>query len=116
MEYLSHSSSRLKAIIDVHSPVSTMYTITGAIVGVGSVQDVQGVRGVITFNLLIARILAIPARGRIAAVRLAAANPKRRSAWRIAVCRCGCPARSRRLVSRHAANLPGRGGLCRSPA
>ncbi len=49
-------------------PVSTTHTITGAIVGVGAAQDVKAVRWAITFNLVIAWVLTIPASGIIAAV------------------------------------------------
>jgi len=48
-------------------PVSTTHTITGAIVGVGTAQDVKAVRWAITFNLVIAWVLTIPAAGLIAA-------------------------------------------------
>lgn len=48
-------------------PVSTTHTITGAIVGVGTAQDVRAVRWAITFNLVIAWVLTIPASGLIAA-------------------------------------------------
>ena len=49
-------------------PVSTTHTITGAIVGVGAAQDVKAVRWAITFNLVIAWVLTIPASGLIAAL------------------------------------------------
>lgn len=49
-------------------PVSTTHTITGAIVGVGAAQDVKAVRWAITFNLLVAWVLTIPAAGLIAAL------------------------------------------------
>lgn len=49
-------------------PVSTTHTITGAIVGVGAAQDVKAVRWGITFNLVVAWILTIPASGLIAAL------------------------------------------------
>jgi len=49
-------------------PVSTTHTITGAIVGVGTAQDVKAVRWAVTFNLLVAWVLTIPASGLIAAV------------------------------------------------
>jgi len=48
-------------------PVSTTHTITGAIVGVGTAQDVKAVRWSMTFNLVIAWVLTIPASGLIAA-------------------------------------------------
>ena len=48
-------------------PVSTTHTITGAIVGVGTAQDVKAVRWAVTFNLVIAWVLTIPAAGLIAA-------------------------------------------------
>jgi PiT family inorganic phosphate transporter len=48
-------------------PVSTTHTITGAIVGVGTAQDVKAVRWGITLNLVVAWILTIPASGLIAA-------------------------------------------------
>ena len=49
-------------------PVSTTHTITGSIVGVGTAQDVKAVRWAITFNLVVAWVLTIPAAGLIAAV------------------------------------------------
>ena len=49
-------------------PVSTTHTITGAIVGVGTAQDVKAVRWAITFNLVLAWVLTIPAAGAIAAL------------------------------------------------
>jgi PiT family inorganic phosphate transporter len=49
-------------------PVSTTHTITGAIVGVGTAQDVKAVRWAVTFNLLVAWVLTIPASGLIAAL------------------------------------------------
>jgi len=49
-------------------PVSTTHTITGAIVGVGTAQDVKAVRWAITFNLIVAWVLTIPASGLIAAL------------------------------------------------
>ncbi len=48
-------------------PVSTTHTITGAIVGVGTAQDVKAVRWALTFNLVVAWVLTIPASGLIAA-------------------------------------------------
>ena len=48
-------------------PVSTTHTITGAIVGVGTAQDVKAVRWGLTFNLVVAWVLTIPASGLIAA-------------------------------------------------
>jgi PiT family inorganic phosphate transporter len=49
-------------------PVSTTHTITGSIVGVGTAQDVRAVRWAVTFNLVIAWVLTIPAAGLIAAL------------------------------------------------
>ena len=49
-------------------PVSTTHTITGAIVGVGTAQDVKAVRWAVTLNLLVAWVLTIPAAGLIAAI------------------------------------------------
>jgi PiT family inorganic phosphate transporter len=49
-------------------PVSTTHTITGAIVGVGTAQDVKAVRWALTFNLVAAWVLTIPASGLIAAL------------------------------------------------
>jgi PiT family inorganic phosphate transporter len=49
-------------------PVSTTHTITGAIVGVGTAQDVKAVRWALTFNLVVAWVLTIPASGLIAAL------------------------------------------------
>jgi len=49
-------------------PVSTTHTITGAIVGVGTAEDVRAVRWAMTFNLVIAWVLTIPAAGLIAAL------------------------------------------------
>ena len=49
-------------------PVSTTHTITGSIVGVGTAQDVRAVRWAITFNLVAAWVLTIPAAGLVAAL------------------------------------------------
>lgn len=49
-------------------PVSTTHTITGAIVGVGTAQDVKAVRWAVTMNLIVAWILTIPAAGLMAAL------------------------------------------------
>ncbi len=49
-------------------PVSTTHTITGAIVGVGTAQDVKAVRWAVTMNLVVAWVLTIPASGLIAAL------------------------------------------------
>jgi PiT family inorganic phosphate transporter len=49
-------------------PVSTTHTITGAIVGVGTAQDVKAVRWAMTLNLVVAWVLTIPASGLIAAL------------------------------------------------
>lgn len=49
-------------------PVSTTHTITGAIVGVGTAQDVKAVRWAVTLNLVVAWVLTIPAAGLIAAL------------------------------------------------
>jgi PiT family inorganic phosphate transporter len=49
-------------------PVSTTHTITGAIIGVGSVKRLSAVRWGVTKNLLIAWLLTIPVSGVLAAV------------------------------------------------
>lgn len=49
-------------------PVSTTHTITGAIIGVGSVKRLSAVRWGVTKNLLIAWILTIPASAALAAL------------------------------------------------
>jgi PiT family inorganic phosphate transporter len=49
-------------------PVSTTHTITGAIIGVGSVKRLSAVRWGVTKNLLIAWILTIPISAGLAAV------------------------------------------------
>ena len=49
-------------------PVSTTHTITGAIVGVGTADDVKAVRWAIPFSLAVAWLLTIPAAGLIAAL------------------------------------------------
>jgi PiT family inorganic phosphate transporter len=49
-------------------PVSTTHTITGAIIGVGSVKRLSAVRWGVTRNLLVAWILTIPVSALIAAV------------------------------------------------
>jgi PiT family inorganic phosphate transporter len=48
-------------------PVSTTHTITGAIIGVGSVKRLSAVRWGVTKNLLIAWLLTIPVSGALAA-------------------------------------------------
>lgn len=49
-------------------PVSTTHTITGAIIGVGSIKRLSAVRWGVTRNLLVAWILTIPVSALIAAV------------------------------------------------
>jgi len=49
-------------------PVSTTHTITGAIVGVGSVQAVSAVRWGIAGNIVLAWVLTIPCSALIAAI------------------------------------------------
>jgi PiT family inorganic phosphate transporter len=49
-------------------PVSTTHTITGAIVGVGSVQRARAVRWGVAANIVWAWILTIPASAFVAAV------------------------------------------------
>jgi len=49
-------------------PVSTTHTITGAIVGVGSVQRASAVRWGVAGNIVWAWILTIPASAFVAAI------------------------------------------------
>ena len=49
-------------------PVSTTHTITGAIVGVGSVQKLSAVRWGVAGNIVWAWVLTIPASAFVAAV------------------------------------------------
>ena len=49
-------------------PVSTTHTITGAIVGVGSVQRASAVRWGVAGNIVWAWVLTIPASAFVAAV------------------------------------------------
>ena len=49
-------------------PVSTTHTITGAIVGVGSVQSVSAVRWGVAGNIVLAWVLTIPCSAFIAAI------------------------------------------------
>ena len=49
-------------------PVSTTHTITGAIVGVGTVQRVRAVRWGVAGNIVLAWIITIPASAMIAAL------------------------------------------------
>ncbi len=51
-----------------NAPISTTHTITGAIVGVGTAQDVKAVRWAVTMNLMVAWVLTIPPSGLIAAL------------------------------------------------
>ncbi|MDR2963671.1 MAG: inorganic phosphate transporter [Bacteroidales bacterium] len=51
----------------LHVPVSTTHTITGAIMGVGSVKRLSAVRWGVTKNLLVAWILTIPVSAALAA-------------------------------------------------
>ena len=48
-------------------PVSTTHTITGAIIGVGSVQRASAVRWGVAGNIVMAWIITIPASALIAA-------------------------------------------------
>jgi PiT family inorganic phosphate transporter len=49
-------------------PVSTTHTITGSIIGVGSVQRTRAVRWGVAGNIVIAWIITIPASGLLAAL------------------------------------------------
>lgn len=51
-------------------PVSTTHTITGAIVGVGSVQHVRGIRWSLATRIVYAWIFTIPAAGTVGALTL----------------------------------------------
>ena len=53
-----------------HIPVSTTHTITGAIVGVGSVEKVRGIRWGLATRIVWAWIFTIPAAGAVGAVVL----------------------------------------------
>src|SRR5204862_6097870 len=48
-------------------PVSTTHTITGAIVGVGAARRVAAVRWNVASNVVLARVITLPASGLIAA-------------------------------------------------
>ena len=48
-------------------PVSTTHTITGSLIGVGTAGNVKAVRWAVTFNLVAAWVLTIPAAGLLAA-------------------------------------------------
>ncbi|VBB43018.1 putative low-affinity inorganic phosphate transporter (fragment) [uncultured Paludibacter sp.] len=52
----------------LHIPVSTTHTITGAIIGVGSVKRLSAVRWGVTRKLLVAWLLTIPVSALIAAI------------------------------------------------
>ncbi|MFL5047497.1 MAG: inorganic phosphate transporter [Xanthobacteraceae bacterium] len=49
-------------------PVSTTHTITGSIIGVGAARRVSSVRWNVTYNIVLAWIITIPATGAIAAL------------------------------------------------
>jgi len=49
-------------------PVSTTHTITGAIIGVGAARKVSSVRWNVTYNIVFAWIITIPASALIAAL------------------------------------------------
>ena len=55
----------------LHIPVSTTHTITGAIVGVGSVEKVRGIRWGLATRIVWAWIFTIPAAGAVGAAVLA---------------------------------------------
>ncbi len=49
-------------------PISTTHTISGAIIGVGTVTNLAGIKWKIAFNIVIAWILTIPASGIVSAL------------------------------------------------
>jgi PiT family inorganic phosphate transporter len=49
-------------------PVSTTHTITGSIIGVGAARKVSSVRWNVTYNIVLAWIITIPASAAIAAL------------------------------------------------
>jgi len=53
-------------------PVSTTHTITGAIIGVGSVNQARGIRWVLAARIVWAWILTIPAAGAVGALAVLA--------------------------------------------
>jgi PiT family inorganic phosphate transporter len=55
-------------------PVSTTHTITGAIIGVGSVTKARGIRWAVAARIVWAWILTIPAAGAVGAVAVLAAQ------------------------------------------
>jgi len=58
----------------LHVPVSTTHTITGAIVGVGSVTKIRGIRWGLATRIVWAWIFTIPAAGAVGAVTLVLAR------------------------------------------
>ena len=52
----------------LHVPVSTTHTITGAIIGVGSVTKAKGIRWAVATRIVWAWIFTIPAAGLVGAV------------------------------------------------
>jgi PiT family inorganic phosphate transporter len=54
----------------LHVPVSTTHTITGAIVGVGSVTKLRGIRWGVATRIVYAWVLTIPAAGAVGAAML----------------------------------------------
>jgi PiT family inorganic phosphate transporter len=55
-------------------PVSTTHTITGAIVGVGSVANARGIRWGVATRIVYAWVFTIPAAGTVAAILLLTAQ------------------------------------------
>jgi len=49
-------------------PVSTTHTITGSIIGVGSVQSFSSIKWLVAFRMVVAWVLTIPAAGLISAI------------------------------------------------
>ncbi len=49
-------------------PISTTHTISGSIIGVGTVTNLAGIKWKIAINIVIAWILTIPASGLVAAL------------------------------------------------
>ncbi|MEO8705310.1 MAG: inorganic phosphate transporter [Kofleriaceae bacterium] len=58
----------------LHVPVSTTHTITGAIVGVGSVTNARGIRWSVATRIVYAWIFTIPAAGVVGALAVAIAH------------------------------------------
>lgn len=71
--FCAETSGALTIFLATHLgiPISTTHTISGSIIGVGSVTNISGIKWKIAFNIILAWILTIPASAAVSAAGFA---------------------------------------------